>query len=89
MEQKKTLCEGAIISKLHYGIEISSSGSEKVVKKLEGMKSQVARFILGRSRNGWSKSQGYQELKWLSIPQAAIEFSLRLFFKIILTRKPV
>ena len=36
----------------------------------------------------WSKSEGYAELSWLTIPQLAIESSLRMFFKILWNRKP-
>ena len=48
--QRKALVEGAIISKLKYAIDIVSSGSEKVMKKLEGMQSKCARYVLNIPR---------------------------------------
>ena len=87
-KQKKTLVEGSILSRIHYAIEVVSSGSESNVKKLEGMKSREARYVLGISRKDWSRTAGYQELNWLTVPQTAIEFSLRLFFRILRTEKP-
>lgn len=36
VQQKKELAEGAIVSLLRYGLEVVSSGSESVVRKLEG-----------------------------------------------------
>ena len=49
-KQKKSLVEGLILSKIHYAIEIVSSSSKHIMKKLEGMKSKAARYVLGKSR---------------------------------------
>ena len=88
VQQKKELAEGAIVSLLMYGLEVVSSGSESVVRKLEGMHSKAARFILSRSRKEWSRTEGYSELNWITIPQLAVESSLRLFFKILWNKSP-
>ena len=45
--QRKKLVEGSNLSRLKYSIEVISSGSESLTKKLEGMQSQAARFALG------------------------------------------
>ena len=52
------------------------------------MKSLAARYVLGKSRKEWSKTEGYRQLNWLSVPQTAVEFSLRLFFKVLWTGRP-
>ena len=87
-EQRKNLAEGAILSRLRYALELISSGSDRNIKRLESMQSKSARYVLQRSRREWSRSGGYEELQWLTIPQTAVEFSLRLFFKILWTKKP-
>ena len=87
-EQRKKLAEGAILSRLRYGLEVVSSGTESIVKKLDNMQSKSARFVLGRNRREWSKSQGYEELRWLSIQQTAILSSLKMFFKVLKKREP-
>ena len=53
------------------------------------MQSKAARFVLGRSRRGWSRTQGYADLGWLTLTQTAVEMSIRMFLKIISNRKPV
>ena len=88
LKQKKNLAEGAILSRIHYAIEVVSSGSESTVRKLESLKSKAARYVLGKSRKEWSKTEGYQQLNWLTVPQTAVEFSLRLFCKVLWTRQP-
>ena len=87
--QRKNLAEGAILSRLRYALETISSGSETNMKKLEAMQSKAARYVLQRSRNGWSRTEGYRSLGWLTLSQTAIEMSLRLFFKILWNKKPV
>ena len=52
------------------------------------MQSKSARYVLQKSRRDWSRSGGYEELQWLTIPQTAVEFSLRLFFKILSMKNP-
>ena len=74
---------------MKYALEVISSGSDKNVKRLEGMQSKAARFILNIPRKEWSRTLGYQELGWLTIPQTAIQFSLKLFFKVLWLRIPV
>ena len=56
-----------------------SSGSESVVTKLESMQSKAARYVLGRSRKEWSRSGGYEELNWSTMPQIAVESSLNMY----------
>ena len=68
MKQKKNLAEGAIVSSLNYAIEVISSGSENTVRKLESIKSRAARYVLGKSRKEWSKTEGYQQLNSLTAP---------------------
>ena len=86
--QKKNLVEGAIVSRLRYALEVISSGSEKNIRRYEGMQSKSARYVLGVSRKDWSRTAGYRELNWLTIPQTAVEMSLRMFFKVLFNRKP-
>ena len=88
-QQKKALAEGAILSRIRYGIEVISSGSERCIKKLESMQSKAARFALGISRRDWSRTEGYFQLDWLTVPQMAIESSMRMFFRVIWNRKPL
>ena len=52
------------------------------------MQSKTARYVLGRSRKDWSRTEGYRELNWLTIPQTSVEFSLRMFFKVLWNKKP-
>ena len=87
-KQRKSLVEGAILSKLRYGLEVVSSSSEKDIKQLESMQSKSARYVLGKSRREWSKTLGYQELQWLTMQQTAVQCSLRLFFKVLWSRRP-
>ena len=49
-KQKKTLAEGAVVSRLSYAIEVTSSGSESCIKRLESMQSKAAIYVLGTSR---------------------------------------
>ena len=87
-EQKKVLVEGSIISRLRYAIEVVSSGSETVMNKLSSIQSRAARYILEKSRREWSKTEGFLELNWLTMPQIAVEASLRLFFRVLWKKKP-
>ena len=47
LKQRKSLAEGAILSRLRYGLEIVSSGSETEMKRLESMQSKCARYKFG------------------------------------------
>ena len=87
-EEKKKLAEGIIVSKLRYAIEVTSSGSESSLNRLQSMQSKTARFILGTPRKEWSRSQGFEELGWLSMAQIAVESSLRMLFKVLKTKRP-
>ena len=87
-KQRKNLAEGSIVSILKYALEVTSSASEKCIKRIEGMQSKAARFALGKSRKDWSRTAGYSELNWLTIPQSAVEMSLKLFFRVLWSRKP-
>ena len=87
-EDRKKLAESVIRSKLRFAIEVVSAGADKQVDRLERMQSKTARWVLKRGRIGWSRSQGYKELNWLTIPQMAAEASLRLFFKTLWNKKP-
>ena len=87
-KQRKNLAEGAILSRLKYSIEVVSAANEKNIKRLESMQSKAARFCLMKSRKEWSRTEGYNQLNWLTIPQAAVEASLRTFFRIISLKKP-
>ena len=87
-EKKEILARRSIISRLHYDLEVISSGSETTINKLEGMQSKVARYVLGRSRREWSRSGGYSELNWSTVPQMAVESSLKMFLKVLWTKKP-
>ena len=53
------------------------------------MQSKVARYILGIPRREWSKTAGYRELGWLTMPQTAVEFSLRMLFNVLWKKKPL
>ena len=88
LKQKKAVAEGAILSRIKYAIEVTSTGSETITKRLESMQSKTARYILGKSRREWSRSEGYRLLNWLTVPQTSVEFSLRMFFKVLWNRKP-
>ena len=87
-KQKKALAEGAILSRLKYAIEVTSTGSETIVKRLESMQSKTARYVLGVSRRDWSRTAGYETLNWLTIPQTLVEFSLRMLLKVLWNKKP-
>ena len=78
----------AILSRLRYAIEVTTAGNEASVKRLEGMQSKAARYVLGRRRKEWSRTEGYAELNWLTIPQTSVESSLRLFLKVLWNKKP-
>ena len=65
-----------------------SSSGETAVQKLERMQSKVARYVLGKSRRNWSRTDGYEKLGWLTIPQMAVEATMRLFYKVIMNMKP-
>ena len=58
------------------------------MKKLESLQSKAARYVLGRSRKNWSKREGYGELGWVTITRTAVEFSLRMAYKVMWNRKP-
>ena len=87
-KERKNLAEGAIVSRIKYALEVTSSGSEGNIKRLEAMQSKCARYVLGKSRKDWSRTEGYEELNWITIPQSAVEASLRLFFRVLKTQKP-
>ena len=55
---------------------------------MDDIESKAARYVLGKSRTDRSRSAGDEELNWLSVPQTAVEFSLRLFFRTLKTGKP-
>ena len=88
MDQKKLLVEGSIISCLRYGLEVVSAGNETAMNRLSSMQSKAARYVLSKSRKEWSKSEGFMELNWLTLPQMAVEASLKLFFKVLWRKKP-
>ena len=44
--------------------------------------------MLGRKRKEWSRSQGYEELNWLTIPQTAILNSMKMYFKVLKKKEP-
>ena len=87
-EQRKRLAEGSIVSRLRYGLEVISSGSETVINRLSSMQSKAARYVLQKSRKEWSRTQGFEELDWLTIPQIAVESSLKMFFQVLWNKKP-
>ena len=64
--QRKSLAEGSILSRLRLSIEIVSSCIDKCLKRIESMQSKSARYALGQSRMGWSKTAGYKILNWLT-----------------------
>ena len=88
LNQKKKIVEGSILGRLRYAIEVITSGSDASIKRLESMQSKCARYVLRRSRKDWSRSAGYEELGWHTIPQVSVEFSIRLFLKILWNRHP-
>ena len=52
------------------------------------MQSKAARYILQKSRRDWSKMEGFAELKWYTIPQIAVEASLKMFFRVLWLKRP-
>ena len=58
------------------------------MNKLQSMQSKTAHFILGTLRREWSRSKGFDELNWLSMPQIAVEASLKIFYKVLRNKKP-
>ena len=71
-----------------YCIELTSGGSKKITERLERLQSQAARLVLQRGRRNWSRSEGLKTLGWLTIPQMAVEASMRTFLKIMQTKRP-
>ena len=41
-----------------------------------------------KKRREWPRTEGYRILQWLTIPQTAVESSLRTFFRVITAKKP-
>jgi hypothetical protein len=55
---------------------------------MQRMKSRAARMVLGRKRKNWSYTEGMRELKWLSVPQMAVEATIRGALKVLQAGKP-
>ena len=87
-KQRKELVEGSIISKIRFCLEVVSSGTETDMKTLMGIQSRAARIILKQGRIGWSRTEGFRKLGWLTVPQMAIEMSIRTMIKILKNKKP-
>ena len=87
-KRRKELVESSLVSILRYGIELTSGGSKKITERLERLQSQAARLVLQRGRRQWSRSEGLKTLGWLTIPQMAVEASMRTFLKILQTKRP-
>ena len=88
VRQRKSLAEGSILSRLRYALVVVSSGTDSNIKRLEGMQSKCARYVLGVARKEWSRTQGYAELQWMTIPQLAVEATIRLLCKVLWEKKP-
>ena len=54
-KQRKELAGGTLISTLRYGIELTSSASEKDLKKSTSLQSVAACMVLKRNRKDWSR----------------------------------
>ena len=48
----------------------------------------AARLVLKQRRLGWSRTEGFRTLGWLTVPQMAVEASVRTMFKILRMKKP-
>ena len=87
-KRRKELVESSLISIIRYGLELVSGGSEKIIDKLDRLQSKCARMILQKGRRDWSRTEGLKTLGWLTVPQMAVEASLRTFLKMLEKKKP-
>jgi hypothetical protein len=82
------LVEGILISQIRYGIEIITGGLDREVTKMQRMQRRAARLVLGKQRRDWSYKEGLKDLNWLSVPQMAVEATLRGALKVLKAKKP-
>ena len=54
---------------------------------MQQMQSRAARLLLGGKKRYWSYTTGLKDLKWLSIPQMAVEATLRGAIKVLKAKK--
>ena len=81
---RKALVEACLISHLRYGVELYSQGTEKQMRRMEGLLSRGARIILQSGRGPeWSKTRGLQQLGWLSFIQMAAATSVKTMLKVL------
>ena len=87
-KQRKELVNSTLVSTLRYGLELTSGGTEKGMKKLENLLSKAARMVLMTGKRNWSRTQGLKTIGWMTVTQMAIESSMRMFLKMLQNKKP-
>lgn len=86
-KRQKELAEGILISQIRYGIEITTGGLDREVTAMQRMQSRAARMVLGRKRKNWSYTEGLKDLRWLSVPQMAVEATIKGALKVLRAKK--
>ena len=88
LERRKELATGVICSRLGYALETVSTGRMKDLESLQSMKVKAARWVLGARKLGWSTTNNFKKLGWLTIQQEVTYKTLRMALKVLQTRQP-
>ena len=87
-DQRKLKAEAIILSRLSYCLEVTSTGRNCDMEKLQGVQSAAARWVSQTRKLDWRLKKGLKKLGWLSMCQVAAYLSIKSAMKILREKKP-
>ena len=82
MEQRKTLAEGVILSRLNQHLEVVSMGRRADLAKLQRMQNRTMRWVTGEGMRAFRTERSLKNLNWLDVGQAAAKATILAAMKV-------
>ena len=85
---RKMMAEGLILSKIRYLIPIWGGAGDTLIKKVQTLVNDSARFVLEKRTRRDSTLDLMKECKWLTVAEMVLFYSLVLLWKILRKKSP-
>ena len=82
MEQRKTLAEGVILSRLNQHLEVVSMGRRVDLAKLQSMQNRTMRWVTGEGMRAFRTERSLRNLNWLDVGQSAAKATILAAMKV-------
>ena len=82
-EQRKTLAQGVIMSRLHQHLEVVSMGRRVDLAALQRMQNRTMRWIRGEGMRAFRTESALESLGWLDVGQTAAKATIITALKVM------